>query len=712
MDMLKHIYKGVFGVLLIGFAACTTEQLEDDLTPGTTPIQLRGAVTRAGGPNGNLNGYSNLYLSATTGSGGTTDFFNNIAITGITTNTTDNTKSDLKTGVYYPLNEDTEINLYGHTGAVTGGKMVLTSGTKTENDALISNGTTGEGTPGSAKTPVELLTFRHVMTKLEIAIDVTDADLQETKPTDIKIQFGTKVASKGKYALTTKAGDANDKSTDNSGTYELSTGTHYLVPTGANLTGQNIITSLQINNYTATPEDCAAITVPQADNGGVKSDLILSPGLSYKLTFVIKRLKVVGIKVTMNPWSIITSGDKEWGYEPQMVKMDVTGGYENEGDKLINKIVLHYTPGGGNSNIYQYIGSCEETEDDGVKAKFLTLPANLASGTMTADLYTENGLLIEGHTITYDNIDDAFKIALNANGMTKASDGYYEVATPLQFYNLMSAPGTDNAGDKYRLTKNIDISSLSLDIPTDNDFPTGGIFDGNGFSILHLYLKGNGLFKENRGTLKGIHLAFSTINTTSGDYVGSLCSINNGSIEGCINEADITATGTQVVGGICGQNNGTILACLNTGNIPAGKEIGGICGENANGTADAIKACISVGMLHESSNHGTDTENVGGICGLQTTTKSGNAVISYCHWLTGSARPVQGSSEEKAIGGFAGGETSTGDYCAETCNMTETLLRNEAPAKLNTVLTEWKFEWTNNGGGTYNTVWPIPVKHP
>lgn len=711
MDMLKHIYKGIFGVLLIGFAACSTEQLEEDngLTPGTTPIQMMGAVTRAGDTNGNLDGYAGLYLSAKIDPA--TDYFTNNAITVASSEAT---KSVLDVDMYYPLDKDKTISLYGHSGEVTDGNISLTSGTDATNDALISNGTNGSGTAGSVNSPVSMLTFRHVMTKVTVKVVIDDNDIQEAKPTNIQIGFDdSKVAGSGKYALTATA-DAN--ATDISGSYALegsADGTdNYLVPTGETLSGTaGFIKSLKIDDYTATAADLANLIIPQADLNGTLSDLILKPGLAYTLTFKIKRLKVVDIALTMKEWDIKT-GDGEWGYDPYKVKMNVTGGYSNSDDKLISKIVLHYTPSSGQSETYQYIGTGVADGSDAY-AHFVTLPKTdkMTDGTLKADLYTRNGLLIVGHEVKFKKADTSFDINLGSNGML-VENGYHQVTTPLQFYNMMSNP---EANIKYRLTENIDINSLPLAI-TPTAFPAGAELDGNGKSILHLKLKGTGLFTTNNGTLKNIHSSFCSIDATesSDPYVGGLCSINNGTIEGCINEADIKTNELQIAGGICGKNNdgGKILACLNTGNIPAGDKIGGICGENANPAAGAITACISAGMLHGSSNHHVDSD-IGGICGYQSVPKTSDAVINACFWLTGTSRPAQGSSDEKAIGSFGSGITPSGDYCLNTTNMTETLLRTEAVTKLNNALTgkEWKFEWDKNPDGTYKTVWPMPVKN-
>ncbi|WP_300700351.1 hypothetical protein [Bacteroides sp.] len=744
MRIQKYIYQYGTALGLFALVACSSEQFQEiDLTPGNTPIQLSGVATRATGANSSLDAYKNSALKLTSrinknvsGSGNAeyVNYFTNVGLIIETTAGSD--KSDLNAeNAYYPLS-DIPLYLYGHTGDldIKDNKISLKSGKATTEaplayDYLVSNGTNGMGTIGSSgiggstNSYATLMTFRHVMTKLEVAIDVTDTDLQETKPKDIKVQFKNNFINKeGKYLITTATGDADqatDLSTENGiNNYELSVGTHYLVANGKTLSGdgKNLLSSLKIDDYTATDEDLEAITIPKATPEGSTTptnDLVLKPGLAYKLTFVIERLRVVEVNLTMKPWDIET-GDGSWGCDPYKVKMDFSqGSYNNTGSNAISKMVFHYTPQ-PSSNSYQYIASVK----DGI-AEFLTLPTDMDKGILTADLYTANGLLIQDHTITYTagagSDPQKFNLSLGSNGMVKDKDGYYEVGTPLQFYNMMANPGTDAeaaANKQYKLIKNIDISHLPLSF-TPPTFPTGAILDGDGHSILHLELKGNGLFAENKGTLRNLQLSFSSIEATTGTYAGSICAVNNGKIEGCINEADVITTDSQIAGGICGQNKGTILACLNTGNVPNGVEIGGICGENKNTSADAIKACINAGMLHGSSNHGI-TSNIGGICGYQSETSS-NAVINTCYWLTGTARPVQGNSQEMAIGRFANGtaDGSKAAYCNNTTNMIENKLRTEGKDNLNNGLgtsSNWEFKWETNSNGTYKTVWPTPIK--
>lgn len=731
--MLKTLYRSGMVVAIAALSACSSDSLIDrEIVPGDSRILLAGAITRGTeipGTSETLDGYTNLFLSAKTAPemGQPADYFTNVNLTVGEVYLEKANACYLNANAYYPLGGK-EIKLFAHTGKLDNdGNILLIAGSKKGNDYLISNGEDGNGTvANSTDKKATELNFRHIMTKVEVKIELSKTDPPVTEPTNIEIGFkngvdGVNVAQKGTYSLTTAPG-AEDKATPTGNAYTLQRGINYLIPNGETLSGKKgIIDHLKIDDYEAKDE-LNEMKIPQADLNGTLTDFVLKPGYSYTLTFEIERLQIRAITVKMNPW-IIKDANGDWDYDPYQVKMQVNGGYENTGAKQITKIVLHHKPD-GLSDTYQYIGSCKEEgeeENKVVNAEFLTLPTDMTKGTLTADLYTKDGLLIDGHKIVYNATAAAgnpqFTLKLGKNGMTKdINDAYYEVKTPLQFYYLMQNPEAAT----YKLMNNIDFNSLALETLPQKDFPKDAELDGNGHSLLHLNLKSSGLFKQNNGTLKHLHIAFSNIDASgSGDNtpVGGFCSVNAGKIEACINEADIKAKSTQTIGGICGKNSGRILACLNTGNIPTGNIIGGICGENAKGTDNTIMACINAGMLNKSSNHQDTEKNLGGICGLQSAKKTEYAaVINFCYWLTGSARPQQGVSQEKAIGAFDGSITKDAqvNYCTNTTNMTETLLRTEAVDKLNAALnitSQWLFEFKEDEHNhTYNTVWPVPVK--
>lgn len=708
MKMLKLLYKGVAMAVVLGIVtACTTEIFPDDAKPDYSRIEFVGQVedgmlTRGTvATSGPLANYQNLYLSAKL-TDGTTDYFKNISLNVSNPNNAapNPTSNLLSADAYYPLGQTT-IGLLAHTGQqAANGTLSLTSGKAITNDVLISNGPDGKGTVGHSKDPVELLTFRHVMTKVEVKIDISvDEDMQPDKPTDISIGFGNLVANTGRYALTTDPGNVTANiATNTSGQYTLDVGTHFLVPNGSTLSGDNKITSLVIDDYTATAADLAALTIPQAETeAGVKSDLILRPGLSYTLTFQIKRLKLVGIKLTLNPWDL-SEGSSGWDYDPYKVSLGITGEDAGAGyDKSkITKVVLKHKIG---ETTYQYIG---ERKDDGNIA-FVTLPPGLGTDAftsgLTADLYIEEGLLINDIDVTTEAGKKELKITLGQHGLKKSDDDYYEITTPLQLALTMSDP----AAVKYRLTRDIDMDNNPIPF-NPVAFPSGALLDGNKFKILHLQMEdASGLVPVNNGILRNIHIASGTIKG-NGAYMGGISGTNNGVIEGCINEANIeTANTNATVGGISGLNdtNGTILASLNTGNALKGKIVGGIVGENKNTLAGAIKACLNIGLLNRET-----ATTLGGICG--TSAVSGTTkVIDTCYWLTGTARKIQSTSDEVTIGHVATGTVANATQTVS--DLAGGAIRSiDIINKLSVAAGDsWKFEMNISISS-----WPIPVPVP
>lgn len=705
MKILKLLYKAVTAVIVLGVvAACDAETFPDISQPGDTRIEFAGKVTDgvvtrgAVAADGPLANYPNLHLSAKLTNEDATDYFKNISLNVANPNNEEPnpTSNLLSADAYYPLGQ-IPIALYAHTGEQDAdGALSLTSGKEIERDILISNGTNGKGTVGHSKDPVKLLTFRHVMTKVEVRIDTSvDSEMEETEPTDIHIGFGNLVANTGRYALTTDlTAAATNIATNASGQYTLNVGTHFLVPNGSVLSGGNKITSLVIDDYTATLADLAVLTIPQTDFG---NDLTLLPGLSYTLTFQIKRLKLVGIKLTLNPWGL-SPGSSDWDYEPYQASLGISG--ENSGsgydESKITKVVLKHTIEG---ETYQYIG---ERKDNGNVA-FVTLPSGLGTDAftsgLTADLYIEEGLLIKDIDVTTDASSSELKITLGEHGLKKHAEGYYEITTPLQFAMTMKNP----AAVEYRLTRDIDMDNNPIDYAP-VAFPAGATLDGNGFKILHLRMEsGSGLVPENNGTLKRVHIASGTIKGGA-DYMGGISGVNNGTIEACVNEADIDATNTNAkVGGISGQNNagGTILASLNTGNALEGHTVGGIVGENQNTSEGAIKACLNVGLLNRE-----DATYLGGIAGTSVVSGS-NKIINTSYWLTGTARRVQSTSNEVAIGHVATGTVD--DVTQTVSDLAEGAIRgDDIVSKLSGAAgTYWKFEM--NG---LVSSWPIPVPVP
>lgn len=721
--MLKKIYKYMAAFLLVGLVvSCSPDALSDvPLSEGDVPIEVTGMLTRAlgdandpghgqlittGNPLGEYNA-TNFYLSARTTDATPANYFLNQKIT-IGNNLAPG-RNELDGTVYYPLGKK-PINLIAHTGglATTEGVITLNAGTEQTNDYLFGKGTLDDGKTlktGTSVNPVEYITFKHLMTRVDVKI-VVDDNVESIQPSSMTMRFSRtagQIVDRGTYNIFTDGnenGNAvnnptnNDFSFSNIGTTPT---TYYLVPNGANLTtftGQ-IISHLQIDDYTATQEDREALKFSQANKDGVLTDFILNPGLAYDLTFVINRLKIVDIQLTMKDWDA-KPATTEWDYTPKTVTLN-TGDYLNntEPSKISKMVLLHTNT---DNETYQYIGAGKM--DGGVnKIDFVTLPADFSSGTLTAALYTDQGLLAYNMDITVSG-NEFTVIDMNKYGMKKAIDGdYLEISTSLQLGQFISDEvKPDN--QHYKLVDDLDMGHTTYKI-TPQSFPAGSTLDGNGYDIIQLEVEGNGLFTVNNGKLKNVRIASGLIQGTDPNLpMGAICQTNNGIIEAVVNQAYIQpADNHGIVGGIAGENGeeGTILATVNTGDVLGGTTVGGIVGDNKNPSEGAVKASLNIGLL----NNGATT--LGGIIGTSVDGTTNNGIVNTCAWLTGTARKKQSVSDELVVGNNAegGSDTISADLAASRIRSQEVINRLSAAGA------PWEFRLYENLSS-----WPIAIKKP
>ena len=232
----------------------------------------------------------------------------------------------------------------------------------------------------------------------------------------------------------------------------------------------------------------------------------------------------------------------------------------------------------------------------------------------------------------------------------------YLVSTAADFKAMAANCNADHkgTGEYFKMTNDIDFGGTadSAQLPAigkDGNaqiakiaYGFDGTFDGGGHTVSGIYhtesdnnAKGkyNGLFGciDKNGVVKNI--IFSENNHITGyNYVGSIASLNMGTIENCTNNADITAT-NFAAGGICGfmvNGNGTVRDCHNHGNIKAMTYASGICGGSQSGQSITtysylIEGCTNSGNLSTSNGLGS-----AGIAGsysgaIKNCTNSGNA---------------------------------------------------------------------------------------
>lgn len=701
--MKKNKLLPILAILLL-ITSCT--KTDNPVQENENAINISGLLTRADGEP-----RTNIYVKAFH-PGPANVYFNETLVSlpnGLTPGV-QTTINFVGASPYYPLDETNDIRLFAYSGRAPSDLMVLTSGTTINNDAILSNygkrrsdaaanpTYAPEGTPGSISDPAEVLQFRHVMTQLIVDVELGTPQI-DAVPQVLQFTLDGGAVSQGRLGI--RATEA-ETATDTTGTYTIQLGTNYLVPTGIDILGKQL-TSLVIDNYTATPTDLQGFTI-QALEG--QPSMQLMPGYSYRMTFTINRLQVTGITLTKIDWiPHETSGNVS--YDASTLTLDMGADYPNTGDDAVNKVILSTEEG------RTYVGRTIEGQTG---VKFVTLPE---TGVNRVALYTPRGLLLTSGVTAEEYSNYTLTLPVSVGGMVPENpaapagpDNPYLITTPVQFMNMAK-----DLTAHYRQAVTIDLRALNLieSVRIFNGFGDfTGTYDGNGFRIDELDIASAGLFNSigAGSVVRNVRISTGTIDGTGQTAVGSICGVNNGTIVACINEGRIVNSdaSTAPQGGICGINSGTgnVIACLNTGTILYGTTVGGICGTNQNVGANTFVSCINTGMLNPNA------ASLGFICG--TSVDSPNAVINTSFSLVGSAQHFLGAPEEPIGSG-------TVDV-VDTSTLEPLILRNNLESgvtnenlrvvnRLNTAIgtTAWgsTYQYVFNNAVTAVT-WPAPMK--
>jgi hypothetical protein len=166
------------------------------------------------------------------------------------------------------------------------------------------------------------------------------------------------------------------------------------------------------------------------------------------------------------------------------------------------------------------------------------------------------------------------------------------------------------------------------------DCPYGGVFDGNGHTISHLTIKGEGFlgvfgYLASGAEVKDLSVVDVNITGSEGG-IGGVVGFNEGAVADCYSTG--TVNGCHVVGGLAGGNVGTMTGCHSTGTVSGNSEVGGLVGANY-GT---VTQCYSTGAV-------SGTSSVGGLVG----SNNWMGTVSHCY----STGAVNGSS---GVGGLVG----------------------------------------------------------
>ena len=264
-----------------------------------------------------------------------------------------------------------------------------------------------------------------------------------------------------------------------------------------------------------------------------------------------------------------------------------------------------------------------------------------------------NGSGTEADPYIISTAADFAAMANNCNADHKGTGEYFKMTNDIDFGGSEASPTQLPAIGK---DGNAQITKIA--------YGFDGTFDGDGHTISGIYHTENGNNAEGKynalfgcidknGVVKNI--VFSENNhITSYNYVGSIASLNMGTIENCSNYADITAT-NFAAGGICGfmvNGNGTVKDCHNYGNVTAMTYASGICGGSQSGKSITtysylIEGCTNSGKLSTAgivscASNAVDIEgctnsgsingvkNVGGIVGNVMKGDEAATAISNC----------------------------------------------------------------------------------
>ncbi|MBN6110363.1 GLUG motif-containing protein [Xanthomonas bonasiae] len=287
--------------------------------------------------------------------------------------------------------------------------------------------------------------------------------------------------------------------------------------------------------------------------------------------------------------------------------------------------------------------------------------ANLGTWSLvggTSDVYVatdSNGtaawIMIEGQTRPFlaseysTRIGNAHQLQLMAYNLAAS----YTVSTDIDASQtsgsnasgMWSSAGFDPIGEAtHAFTGSLNgyghtVSGLSIARGAENSVGLFGV-TGSGSAIRNLALTGSsisglayvgGVVGQNAGTLSGVSAAGSVAGT--GNFVGGLVGYNDGgAISGAQTAGSVVASGGaysgNYVGGLIGSNNaGSVSASSSTSTVSGGSTVGGLVGNDYQGTYDDVRASGNVTSTSSSTGN-----NVGGLIGSATQSSIQNAHAS------------------------------------------------------------------------------------
>lgn len=340
---------------------------------------------------------------------------------------------------------------------------------------------------------------------------------------------------------------------------------------------------------------------------------------------------------------------------------------------------------------------------DGWTLTFTKGEVTLDGCTYTVTASKEGSESIEKTFTAQHSFGEDGKCPCGASRPTQDAEGCYQVADAFQlfwFAGLVNGTLTDgteqNTSASAVLTADIELSGETWTPIGSESTPYIDTFDGQGYTISGMTIENaesySGLFGNVTGTVKnftvtgsititgdetvarvggavgslgtasaggtvsgvtsGVDITVSAGNDHIGGVVGSMPENSSPTVENCVYTGDINITvAAGSVAGVVGYiRTGTIQNCANQGSISVSGSgdgsVGGILGY-CNNKSIKITACYNTGIISASG-----TANVGAIVGNNRDDNNhvGQATVSNCYYLTGSADKGQGQLTTDAAG--------------------------------------------------------------
>lgn len=279
-----------------------------------------------------------------------------------------------------------------------------------------------------------------------------------------------------------------------------------------------------------------------------------------------------------------------------------------------------------------------------------------SDGSTVSNSWGLKGSGTQGDPYIISTAADFEAMAKNCNADHKGTGEYFKMTNDIDFGGSADKPVQLPAIGK---DGNAQIAKIA--------YGFDGTFDGYNHTISGIYHtesdnnaagKYNALFGciDKNGVVKNIVFGENN-HITSYNYVGTIASLNMGTIQECVNNADITATGFAA-GGICGymvNGYGTIRNCDNYGNVKAMTYAAGICGGSQSGKSITtynylIENCLNSGKL--STTNGVGSAGIAG---------SYSGAVKYCN-NNGNVDDTQGTAKSKQ---YTAGIVSCASYAVD-----------------------------------------------